>query len=369
MKRQNPPFRADHVGSLIRPTDLRKARQSWMDGELGIEALRKIEDQSIGDVVTMQERVGLMSVTDGEFRRVSWRDGFFENVDGFSEQRQGTSFEFRLKDGGRTPTATVPAVVGKLKRCSGIATSEFDFLKNIARSTPKATLPAPSVMHFFRGDAVFDSAVYSSADQYLADVSSIYREEIVDLAKMGCTYLQLDEVALPVMCDPDIQQTISSRGEDFNRLIDLYIDAINDAIRDRPSDMTVCLHMCRGNIGEGMASGGYETIADRLFSRLRVDGYLMEYDTPRAGDFSPLRYMPDDKVVALGLISTKTTELESTQDVKNRISQAAEVMDLERLCLCPQCGFASAFTTDRLTVEQEEAKLRHLVEMAADVWG
>ncbi len=219
--RTSPPYRADHVGSLIRPPELRKARKAWMEGETDRATLTEIEDRCIQDVIKMQERIGLQAVTDGEFRRSSWRDGFFENLDGFSEERAETSFEFNMADGTKRPNREVPSVIAKLKRRNPIAVGEFLFVKEHTTVTPKVTLPAPSVMHFFRGDDIVDPAVYSSIEQYMSDVTAIYREEIGELVKAGCTYLQIDEVALPVMCDPDVRRTIEARGEDPDELIEL----------------------------------------------------------------------------------------------------------------------------------------------------
>jgi methionine synthase II (cobalamin-independent) len=367
--RTKPPFRADHVGSFIRPPELKNARREFLDGRLARPALRGIENKAISDVVTMQERIGLPAVTDGEFRRTSWREGFFENVDGFSPDREESDFIFRLSDGATRRARPIPRVISKLSRRNGIATDEFDFVSKMTKKVVKITLPAPSVMHWFGGDAVLDRSVYPDAQHYLADVSKIYRQEIADLAQRGCTYLQLDEVALPIMCDPSIRDQIAQRGEDANELVGLYISTLNEAIRDRPTSMTVCLHMCRGNEGEGMGSGGYEPIAERLFNSLKVDGYFLEYDTTRAGDFSPLRMIPPEKIVALGLISTKLKQVETVDDLRRRVDEASAFIPLDYLCLCPQCGFASGFQYDRLTLDDQERKLLRLVEAADAIWG
>jgi 5-methyltetrahydropteroyltriglutamate--homocysteine methyltransferase len=363
-----PPFRADHVGSLIRPQRLKDARRAFLSGRLDRAALKPIEDEAICRAVAMQERMGFQAVTDGEFRRTSWREGFFENVDGFSAARQESDFIFRLADGSTRRARPIPHVVAPLRRRSGIATDELTFVAAITKKVVKIALPAPSVMHWFGGDAILARSIYPDAAAYLAAVTSIYREEIADLARLGCSYLQLDEVALPIMCDPAIREQISRRGEKADDLVDLYIAAINGAIRDRPSSMTVCLHMCRGNEGDGMGSGGYEPIAERLFSSLEVNGYFLEYDTPRAGDFSPLRFMPRDKIVALGLMSTKLRRLESVDELQRRVDEASALLDLDRLCLCPQCGFASGFQYDRLTEDDQERKLARLIEAAAVIW-
>lgn len=368
-QRTTPPFRADHAGSLIRPQRLREAREAWMAGKLGREQLTAIEDECIRETIALQERVGLKAITDGEFRRVTWRDGFFNNIDGFSKEREEADFEFRLADGKTQKASPVPRVIAKLARRQGIALDEFRFVKAATGRTPKITLPAPSVMHFFRGRRSIDTAVYPDLRAYMADVSAIYREELKDLAALGCTYVQFDEVALPIMCDPGAMELIRRRGESPEEVIDLYIDALNDALRDWPPGMTICLHMCRGNHGTGMGSGGYDPIAEKLFNSLNVDGYLLEYDRPGAGDFSPLRFMPKNRTVALGLISTKSPEVESPDALKSRIDEAGRYFPIEGLCLCPQCGFASGFRYTRLSIDDQEKKLANMVQVADEVWG
>ncbi|MBL8381431.1 MAG: 5-methyltetrahydropteroyltriglutamate--homocysteine S-methyltransferase [Burkholderiales bacterium] len=359
------PFRIDHVGSLLRPPALRRARTDWMAGHLRHEALTAIEDQAIREAVVLQERAGLAVITDGEFRRVSWRDGFFESVDGFSAERDPADFEFRLAGGKRQRAAPVPRVIGRLVRRKGIASHEFAFLKTVTDRTPKVTLPAPSVMHFFRGRQAIDPAVYPDVEAFMSDVSRIYREELAELAALGCTYVQFDEVALPILCDEGIRAFLASRGDDVDQTIGLYIDALNAALADRPAGMTVVLHMCRGNVGEGMGSGGYEPIAERAFSEINVDGFLLEYDRAGTGGFDPLRHVPTNKIALLGLISTKQREIESEDYVKARLDEAARHLDLRRAGLCPQCGFASGYRTDRMSVDDEERKLAQLVRLGA----
>jgi methionine synthase II (cobalamin-independent) len=367
--RSKPPFRADHVGSLLRPKELRDARQAFLAGKIARAELTALEDGAIRDVIALQQRVGLEAVTDGEFRRTSFREVLFDNVEGFSQERVETDFEFAYADGSRRRATPVPKVVAKLKRRGSMAAADFKFLRSATKATAKVMLPAPSFAHWFIGDAVFGD-VYSDAWEYMADVARIFREEIAELAALGCRYVQIDEVPLPVMADPHVQAVIKKRGEDYLALADLYVDAINDAIRDRPANMTVAVHMCRGNEGvAGLGSGGYDAIAERAFARLKVDGYLLEYDTPRAGDFTPLRFMPKDKMVALGLISTKLRELESVDELKRRVGEASRYVDMERLGLCPQCGFATAYLFDRLTIDDEEKKLARLVEAARAIWA
>ena len=295
--RSTPPFRADHVGSLIRPAELRDARKAHLDGKLTRAQLAEIEDRCIREVIALQENAGLQAVTDGEFRRTSFREVLFANIEGFSKERAETDFEFEYADGSRRRATPVPKVATKLKRRGSMAAGDFKFLKSATKRTGKVMVPAPSFAHWFIGDATIADSPYTDKKQYMADVARIFREEIAELAALGCTYLQIDEVPIPVMADPKVQTIIRKRGEDHLVLIDLYVNAINDAIRDRPSNMTVVVHMCRGNEGiAGLGSGGYEPIAERVFGRLKVDGYLLEYETPRAGDFAPLRFVPKDKI-------------------------------------------------------------------------
>ena len=369
-QRTKPPFRADQVGSLIRPQELRDARQSFLDGKIADTDLRKIEDRCIREVIALQERIGLQAVTDGEFRRTSFREVLFSSTDGFSQERVETDFEFSYADGSRRRATPVPKVVRKLTRTGSMAADDFKFLKAATRSTPKVMLPSPSMAHWFIGDAVFAGSPYASAREYMADIARIFREEIAALAALGCTYVQIDEVPIPVMCDPNVQATIRKRGEDPLELIDLYVDTVNEAIRDRPPSMAVAVHMCRGNEGvAGLGSGGYDAIAERVFGRLKVDGYLLEYDTPRTGDFSPLRFIPRHQIAVLGLISTKEPRLESKDEIKRRIDEAARFIELDRLGLCPQCGFATLFRYDRMGVDLQEKKLGLLVSTARDIWG
>jgi 5-methyltetrahydropteroyltriglutamate--homocysteine methyltransferase len=369
-QRTKPPFRADHVGSLIRPQELRDARQAHLEGRLPAAELSAIEDRLIREAVAMQERVGLQAVTDGEFRRTSFREVLFESMQGFSKDRVETDFSFSYADGSTRRATPVPRVVSRLRRSGSMAAGDFELLRAVTKATPKVMLPAPSLAHWFVGDRVFAGSPYADASAYMADIARIYREEIAELASLGCTYVQIDEVPIPVTCDPGVQATIARRGEDPVTLIDLYVDTINDAIRERPAGMTVVVHMCRGNEGvAGLGSGGYDAVAELVFVRLKVDGYLLEYDPPRAGDFAPLRFLPKNTVAVLGLVSTKVLELESKDLLKRRIDEAARVVDIERLGLCPQCGFASLYRYDRMGLDLQERKLELLVATARDIWG
>ena len=369
-QRTRPPFRADQVGSLIRPAALREARQACLGGKLARAELAEVEDRCIREVIALQERVGLEAVTDGEFRRTSFREVLFDNVDGFSQERVETDFAFSYADGTTRRATPVPKVVAPLRRRGSMAAADFRFLKSNTRKTAKAMLPAPSFAHWFIGDRALAGSIYKDTASYMADVAALYREEIAELAALGCGYLQIDEVPIAVMSDPKVQAIIARRGEDHRVLIDLYVDAINAAIRDRPPGMAVAVHMCCGNEGvAGLGSGGYEPIAERVFGRLAVDGYLLEFDTPRAGDFAPLRFLPPGTIAVLGLISTKLPALESRDELKRRVDEAAAVIGIDRLGLCPQCGFATAYHYDRLTIGDQERKLARLVEVADEIWG
>jgi 5-methyltetrahydropteroyltriglutamate--homocysteine methyltransferase len=363
------PFRADHVGSLIRPKKLIEAHAAHDRGQFPADELRALEDVAIRDAVAMQERVGLRAVTDGEMRRNNWRDRFFERVDGFSAERIPSSFFFTEFNGERRRGMPVPTVVAKLKRRETLTAADFAAFKPLTRQTAKATLPSPSANHFFSGDKSMRGSPYHDRDAFLADVCAIYRQEVADLAAMGCTYLQIDEVPIAVLCDPINQELVRSRGEDPDELIGDYVAAINGAVRDRPKTMTVCVHLCRGNGGHGQASGGYDPVAERLFGELDVDGFFLEYDTARSGTFEPLRVVPKGKKVVLGIISTKLAALEPEDEVKRRIDEAGHALDLDQLCLSPQCGFASSFVTDRFTLDDQERKLAHIVKIARAVWG
>jgi 5-methyltetrahydropteroyltriglutamate--homocysteine methyltransferase len=370
MNNISPPFRAEHVGSLIRSPELLQARVAHAAGTLPAAALRECEDAAIREVVAMQERVGLSSISDGELRRNNWRDRFFERVSGFSKERVESSFIFTDFSGERRRGVPVPVTVDTLKRREALTAEDFAFLKGVTKGTPKATLPSPTVNHFFSGDAGLKGSPYADRRAFFADVATIYRQEVADLAAIGCTYLQIDEVPIAVLCDPRNRDAVRQRGEDPEQLIDTYIDAINQSLRDRPATMTVCVHMCRGNVGHGMADGGYESVAERMFNRLAVDGVFLEYDTPRAGDFAPLRFLPKGKRAVLGLVTTKRPEIESADSLKRRIDEASKVVPLDQLCLSPQCGFSSAARRGgRLTMDTVEAKLARIVEVADQVWG
>jgi 5-methyltetrahydropteroyltriglutamate--homocysteine methyltransferase len=369
MAEQKPPFRADHVGSLLRSKTLIAAHEAAEAGKLPAAELRALEDEAIRDAVAMQERVGLHAITDGELRRNNWRDRFFERTDGWSRERIDSSFYMTEYSGERHRGMPIPTVVAKLRRRESLTAGDFAFLKPLTRQTAKATLPSPAANHFYAGDRSFAGSLYKSRAEFFADVTAIYRQEIAELAQRGCSYLQIDEVPIAVLCDPENQAIVRARGEDPDALVGDYIAAINEAVRGRPPGMTVCVHLCRGNAGHGLASGGYDPVAERLFGALDVDGFFLEYDTERAGGFAPLKGVPKGKKVVLGIISTKLKELENVDEVKRRIDAAGRHLDLAQLCLSPQCGFASGFQIDRITAGDQERKLAHLVRIAREVWG
>jgi 5-methyltetrahydropteroyltriglutamate--homocysteine methyltransferase len=365
-----PLYRAEHVGSLPRPKELMEGRERFAQGVLSRDALHEIEDRSIAAAVALQERVGIGAITDGEYRRRGWREFIYERIEGYGPETVMRNFPVKQFDGAVLPPSPEPKITGRLRRREPLAAAEFLSLRTMTARPVKANLPTPSGTHFYAGDRTFDHSVYPDREAVMEDVVRVMREEIVDLASRGCTYLQFDEVPLALMCDPRNQEVIRQRGDDPDALIDFYIKAINDALRGRPATMTVGVHLCRGNAGHGMADGGYDPIAERLFNRLDVDGFFLEYDTPRAGDFSPLRFLPAPKKAVLGLISTKLETLETVDALRRRIDEAAKFVPLDRLCLSPQCGFASVPGRARsLSMDDMERKLARVVEVARAVWS
>jgi len=367
--RKSPPFRAEHIGSFVRPEGLLKAARARKAGTITDDALRQAADQAITEIVRFQESLGMPSVTDGEFRRRSWSAGFIDAVDGFG-LREGT-IEFRTQAAGKGAELS-PYAKARLTRKRAIAADEFAFLKSVVRQgTPKTTIPAPDVMHYFMGPRAVDEAVYPDMELFFADLARVYREEIAALGKLGCSYLQIDDTALPCNCDEHIRASVKKRGEDPDALTARYVRLLNDAIRERPAGMTVGVHMCRGNLkGTWMAEGGYEPIAEKLFNEAEVDVFFLEFDPPRAGDFTPLRHLPKSKSVVLGLVSSKTPVLESKDEIKRRIDAAARHVDLDRLALSPQCGFSSGGGSGQtVSRDDERRKLQLVLDVAHDVWG
>lgn len=343
-------------------------RQAFRDhgcGRIDDKAFVQIQDQCIRDAVKMQEDVGLAVVTDGEFRRGSYWSHFVERVEGFAIKP--ASFKFR-DDSGHEIEFTAPYAAGKLRRHQPLALDEFQFLRGATKGTPKITLPAPSTMHFFRCMDFADRSVYPTVEAFFADLGRIFRDEIADLARAGAHYVQLDEVALAQLCDPSIRSMVESGGQKPDYLVDLYIESINDAASAATGEMLVGVHVCRGNFkGHYLAAGGYESVAERFFGRTRVSHLLLEYDTARAGDFSPLRFVKDQGVV-LGLISSKTPALEDLDELERRMREAARFIDLDRLAISPQCGFASTVAGNPLTDADERRKLELVVEAARSIW-
>ncbi len=362
-----PPFRADHVGSLLRPARLREAFRSRRDGELTDAEFQAVTEYAIRDAVALQEGAGLQSITDGEFRRASYWAHFVEAVDGLSTGP--ALFEFTDADGQRL-AFTAPHVVGRLHRSRPISAAEFEFLRTATSRTPKITMPAPSTMHFWRGPHAVEPGGYGSLDDVVADLAEVYRAEIAELAALGATYLQLDEVALAMLCDPDVRGAVSDRGEDPEALVGRYVAAINDAVAGRPDGVTVSLHLCRGNYkGRWMSAGGYQPVAERVFGESEVDALFLEYDSPRAGDFAPLRHVSPATTVVLGLVSSKNPQLETRDELLRRIEDAARYVPVERLGLSPQCGFASTAAGNPVTADDEMRKLALVVDVAEEVWG
>jgi 5-methyltetrahydropteroyltriglutamate--homocysteine methyltransferase len=364
-----PPFRVEHVGSFVRPERLLEAARARKAGLLDDEQLRKIQDECIRDIVAFQESLGLPSITDGEFRRRSWSAGFIDAVDGFGLRDGTLSFrnETRVVGVASSPYAKAP-----LKRRQRIVADDYRFLKSIVRrGTPKVTIAAPDVMHYFLGPKAFDTTVYRDREAYFEGLASIYRQEIADLGAEGCTYVQLDDTALPCNCDAHARQDVAARGENADELTERYVRLSNECLAGKPANMTVATHLCRGNLkGAWMAEGGYEPIADALFNRLNVGVYCLEYDTERAGDFAPLRFLPKGKRVILGLVSTKTPTLEKKDVLKRRIDEATKHVPLDQLGIGPQCGFSSGGGGGQ-TVTQDDTrrKLELVMEVARDVWG
>jgi 5-methyltetrahydropteroyltriglutamate--homocysteine methyltransferase len=367
--RTKAPFRADHVGSLLRTAPLKEARAKRARSEISAPALKDIEDREIEAVVRRQEDVGLKSVTDGEYRRISWNYDFLENLDNVESYVGERKIKFAAS--GPQPRPILLRVIGKLGGYKPHPMIEhFKFLKAHTRQTPKLTIPSPSSLHFRYGRDAVPEAIYPSMDDFYRDLGKTYRKVVQAFADAGCRYLQLDEVNLAYLCDPSLRKLIADRGEDPAALPATYAGMINAAIADIPPDMTITMHLCRGNFRSSfVASGGYEPVAELLFNGINVHGYFMEYDSERAGGFEPLRFVPKGKTVVLGLVTTKSGELEAKDAIKRRIDEAAKFVPLDQLCLSPQCGFASTEEGNVLAEEEEWAKLAMIVEIANEVWG
>jgi len=365
-----PPYRADHVGSLLRPKELLQAREDHKQGRLSATELRAVEDAAIRRVVAMQEEIGRQGVTDGEFRRGSWHMDFLYQVGGVTKVQDNLTVQFRNEKGVIEFTPAALRVTGKLKLEKCIFGEDFKFLKSVAKATPKLTIPSPSMMHYRGGRAAIDAALYPNLEPFWDDLGRVYADEIEALGKLGCTYLQLDDTSLAYLNDPTQREYITKLGGDGAHQHLTYIRLINSALAKKPSGMRVCTHMCRGNFRSSwVATGGYDHVAEALFGELKVDGFFLEYDDARSGGFEPLRFVPKGKMVVLGLVTTKKGELEKKDELKRRIDQAAKYVPLEQLCLSPQCGFSSTVEGNALTLDEEIAKLRLIVETAREVWG
>ncbi len=370
MKRTNPPFRADHVGSLLRPKTLLQARDDAKNGRIAAEQLRQLEDDAIRDVVRLQEDVGLQGITDGEFRRASWHMDFLYQIGGVTKVQDNISVKFHNEKGDIEFTPAALRVNGKLRLDKCIFGDHFEYLKSITKGTPKLTIPSPSMMHYRGGRAAIDQAIYPTLDGFWTDLGAAYADEIEALGKLGCTYLQLDDTSLAYLNDPTQREYVNRLGGDGEHQHLVYIRLINSALAKKPAGMTVCTHMCRGNFRSSwVASGGYDHVAEALFNQLEVDGFFLEYDDARSGGFEPLRFVPKGKFVVLGLVTTKRGTLEQKDELKRRIEQAAKFVPLDQLCLSPQCGFSSTLEGNALSVEEEIAKLALIVETAREVWG
>ena len=370
-RRTSPPFRADHVGSLLRPQRLLQARDDLAAGRITAADLTAVEDEEIPGAIAMQEEVGLQSATDGEFRRASWHMDFIYALGGVSKAPGHLAVKFRNAAGEIEFTPASIRIDGKLRIEDTIFADAFTFTKaHVTTAVPKLTIPSPNMVHYRGGPASVDPAVYPDMEGFWADLAAAYADEVRRLGELGCAYLQFDDTSLAYLNDPAQRAEISGRGEDADHLHLRYIKQINAAIKDKPAGLAVTTHMCRGNFRSSwVASGGYDFVAEALFSELNVDGFFLEYDDERSGGFEPLRFVPPGKMVVLGLVTTKRPELESKDDLKRRIDEAAKYVPLDQICLSGQCGFSSTSEGNTLTYDEQVAKLRLIVEVARDVWG
>jgi 5-methyltetrahydropteroyltriglutamate--homocysteine methyltransferase len=365
-QRTKPPFRADHVGSLLRPAALKQAREKRAKGEIGAAELTAVEDRAIEDVIKKQEAAGLQSITDGEFRRSWWHLDFLWGLDGVERHVMDSGIAFAVV----TTRNEGVKVTGKIGFSNHPMIEHFKFLKSHTTRTPKMTIPSPSALYGRPMPTPIDKSIYPNLDNFFADLGQAYKKAVRAFADAGCRYLQLDEVFIAMLCDPKYCQQMKDRGDDPDALGTLYGDLINTAISDIPSDMTVTMHLCRGNYKSTfMGSGGYDAMQEVLFDRIKVNGYFMEYDTERAGGFEPLKRLQKGRTAVLGLVTTKTGTLESKDTIKRRIEEAAKFTELDQLCLSPQCGFASTEEGNTLAEDEEWAKLRMIGEVAREVWG
>ena len=368
MSQVNPPFRADHVGSLLRPPAVHEARAKRAAGEISAAELREVEDAAIADAVRTVEGLGMRSVTDGEFRRAWFHLDFLEQLDGVAV----TGNIAASSDAAATVHMTPPklSVVGPLRHARDIQVDDYRYLASVVTETPKVSIPSPTMVHFRGGRAAIDIEAYPDLEQFFTDLAACYRAEIDALYAAGCRYVQLDDTNLAYLCDPVMRAGAVERGDDPDELPHAYAELINDVITGRPDDLVVGIHLCRGNFrSTWFAQGSYEPVAEVLFTELGVDAYFLEYDDERSGDFSPLRFVPADKTVVLGLVTSKRPELESVDELATRVDEASKYVSLDQLCLSPQCGFASTVEGNEMTPDQQWAKLSRVVETAGKIWG
>jgi len=366
--RTTPPFRADHVGSLLRPKELQEARAQWKTGALPQDALREVEDRCITAAIAKQESIGLRAATDGEYRRAYWHYDFVSGLDGVEIYEPAEKIQFQ----GGVPLTHKLRVNGRIAWSKPVMIDHYRFLaSHVRNAVPKQTIPSPSVVHFRGGRDAIDTKTYPTLDGFFDDLGIAYNKAVAAFGEAGCRYLQLDEVNIAYLCDPDQIAMLKARGEHVEGLLGIYARMLNQAIAGKPDGMTISMHLCRGNFrSTWVAKGGYEPVAEVLFNQINADAYFMEYDTERAGGFEPLRFVPrGQKIVVLGLMTSKTGELESADELKRRIDAAAKYLPLEQLALSPQCGFASTEEGNTLTEDQQWAKLARCVEVARDVWG
>ena len=367
--RNTPPFRADHVGSFLRPKALLEARDRCKRGEIDQAALRLVEDEAIREVVRLQEDIGMQGITDGEFRRTYFHIDFLEQLAGI-ETKGGIAVSFHSNSGNVDFSPPVMHVVDTVRHVQPIQRADFEFLQSATTRTPKVTIPSPTMLHFRGGRNAISKTAYPDLEEFYDDVAAAYRAELKSLGDAGCRYVQLDDTNLAYLCDEKMREGARQRGDDPNQLPRRYARLINAAIAERPEGMRICVHLCRGNFKSAWAAeGGYEPVAEVLFNDLDVDGYFLEYDDARSGDFAPLRFVPRNKTVVLGLISTKLGELESKDSIRRRIDEAAQLMPLEQMCLSPQCGFSSTVHGNAIQLDAQRAKLALVVEVARETWG
>ena len=371
MQRTKPPFRADMVGSLLRTQPLKLAREQRQRNEITDAALREIEDREIVALIQKQEQVGLQAVTDGEFRRAYWHFDFLEQLDGVTAVDIDSGMNFKGGVGiNKALRITGKVGFGKEGSSGHPMIEHFRFLARNTSRVPKMTIPGPSMLHYRGGRQMMNFGVYPDMDAFYADVGAAYRQAIHAFYDAGCRYLQLDDISFAYLCDPEQREMLRARGDDPEQQPRIYAAMVREALRDKPDDLVVTMHLCRGNFRSSfIASGGYEPVADLLFNAMPVDGYFMEWDSDRAGGFEPLRHLPKGKSVVLGLVTSKTGTLERADDIKRRIDEAARFAPLDQLCLSPQCGFASTQEGNTLEEDEQWAKLRMIVEIAAEVWG